>query len=417
METESADEFVPGRRVRRRRLSAVQLCSLVLVGIGSLLLIFGGVGWAHHIFKGPKVLEHEVQHLGGPGGGRGVPYLELDLDNASCRMEGACGLRRVDAACQCDPACSGRRDCCADYGKMCTSYRPKDESLALPSSAPLLTFYVYRSQNAEDYPPLNANAASLAGVLWYLQNEVVNRCDSGRGAGEFGHRRFKITRILRYKITMRAPEPLYRAGMNFGVRVAFDAGKNTGAWYPNKDRAKAYDVFGYHVGCNSLGRGPYPMCPDYDGENYCPIKYKNAVWYSLPGSCPTRDIRRKTARCQAKEPGGFCMGVPTGQGNCTWTYEEAGEVDIDALVGITPKFKSHYDFCKQGCLEYVKYGWGRDKGKCVSWWDRRWDSARNAERVRLVDEAFKEKYPNMPSELDLPAPSCDFKLDPFYRKL
>eukprot|EP00435_Cladocopium_sp_Y103_P071628 s259_g38.t1 len=38
-------------------------------------------------------------------------------------------------------------------------------------------------------------------------------------------RKFDITRILRYKVQMRATNPLLYLNMNFGVRLAFDKGQ------------------------------------------------------------------------------------------------------------------------------------------------------------------------------------------------
>jgi len=295
-------------------------------------------------------------------------------------------------------------------------YRPRDTSLLEPSSAPSFTFYVYRAQGNRDYPPLNANAGSLGGVLWYLQNEVVNRCDSERGDGEPGFRHFKIMRILRYKVATKAPQPLFNKGMNFGTRVAFDAGQNTGSWEPRKDRAKSYQVYGYHVGCNILGAGPYPLCPSAQ-EGYCPIKYPDATWYSLPGPCPTQDLASKSRSCKGDQPGGFCEGAPTGQGNCTWSYEPAGEIDIDELVGIKEKFGSHQVFCSRGCIEYVKYGAMKDRGRCISWWDHRFDVEKNRWRMDQLDDAFKAKYPDAPSDRDMPPPPCDFDKEAFYHGL
>jgi len=207
--------------------------------------------------------------------------------------------------------------------------------------------------------------------------------------------------------------------MNFGTRVAFDSGKNTGSWIPAKDMGRNYEKYGYNVGCNILGKGPYPLCPSAQGnsEGFCPIAYPNAIWYSLPGSCPSQDIHSKSSQCQRDQPGGYCKGAPTGQGNCTWTYEEAGEVDIDELVGIKQAYGSHSEFCRKGCLEYVKYGWGRDKGKCISWWNSRFDVSKNQWRMDQVDRAFLSKYPEMPSEKDLPVPPCDFNQEVFYKGL
>jgi len=102
----------------------------------------------------------------------------------------------------------------------------------LQSNAPTRTFYMYRAQSAEDYPPLNVNMATLGGVLWYLHNEVVNQCDDnrGHGTGSFGYRRFRIVRILRYKVTTKTTQKLYLADMNFGARVAYDREECLGRW-------------------------------------------------------------------------------------------------------------------------------------------------------------------------------------------
>eukprot|EP00929_Paragymnodinium_shiwhaense_P016865 TRINITY_DN12553_c0_g1_i1.p1 TRINITY_DN12553_c0_g1~~TRINITY_DN12553_c0_g1_i1.p1 ORF type:complete len:466 (-),score=117.24 TRINITY_DN12553_c0_g1_i1:126-1523(-) len=341
---------------------------------------------------------------------------------ASCHAAGVCGRYVTGNPCQCTNKCHYYGNCCPDYEKVCNGYMPKDPALLSPSPAPLQTFYMYRAQSDVSYPPLNANMASLSGVLWYLQNEVVNRCDSGRGSGTWGYRRFKITRILRYKVQLRATTPLYKLGMTFGSRVAFDFGKNTGAFEPWYDKKYNYDVLGYNVGCSKLGdkeSSPYPKCPSSQGssEHFCPVKYAEAYWYSMPGACPEQDIKHKSARCQSRSPGGYCKGIPTGQGNCTWTYEDAGEIDIDELVGIKEKFGSHYAFCKKGCLEYQKYGYYKDKGKCINWWDHRMDDRANRKRMDDVDAFFKKKYPNMPSENEFKIPKCDFKKGTFYSTL
>ena len=36
------------------------------------------------------------------------------------------------------------------------------------------------------------------------------------------------------------------------------------------------------------------------------------------------------------------------------------------------------------------------------------DPKANAARVKALDALFKEKFPGMPSDEDLPAPPCDF---------
>lgn len=340
----------------------------------------------------------------------------------SCASLKSCHKYKHDAPCQCNAKCSQHNNCCPDFAVACQSHQVphshsgwKDPSLNSPSDAPLLTFYMYRAQSDSNYPPFNSNTGSLGGVLWYLHNEIVPYCYTTPTGGQFGHRRYKKTRILRYKVTMKATAPLYRKGMNFGARMAFDAGKNTGAF----GMTKGYESYGYVVGCNVLGHGPYPTCPSKQGdkEHFCPMMYgEHAAWYSLPGQCPSQGYSSKSSSCKKQEPGGYCGGTPTGTGSCTWTYENAGEVDLDWLVGIKPRFKNHYDFCKHGCLEYAKFDRHyRDKGKCgIKFWDNQRDGEANQQRIRRLDQAFKRKYPDLPSDKELPAPLCDFDKAKFY---
>merc|ERR1712176_267306 len=87
--------------------------------------------------------------------------------------------------------------------------------------------------------------------------------------------------------------------------------------------------YGYFVGCNDFGSYPFP---DFK------VAYPNATWYSLPGHCPSERYYKETETCKLQQPGGYCEAIPSGSGDCTWTYEDAGEISIDALVGI-----SNYD--------------------------------------------------------------------------
>lgn len=127
---------------------------------------------------------------------------------------------------------------------------------------------MYRAQGHSSYPPLNVNTGNLAGIMWYIQNEVVS---GAYGSGN----KFGIERIRRFKVSMKATQPLINAGMNFGVRVAFDFGNCTGPsciW--------DWKHYGYNIGCNNLG--------------------------------------------EQLQPGGKC-GSPTGSGDCTWSYQDEGE--------------------------------------------------------------------------------------------
>lgn len=415
-----------------------------VASIGGVVALFGG-GWVFGRSRGHRQVNRDFQALfdareeneteigdlnvplisGGPGGGTaGVDllYEASDLGGSSCHVLKSCDVYVEGAVCQCNQHCSMYQNCCLDRTLVCNGhhYSPSDPALSRPSSGELFTFYMYRTQSSANYPPLNVNMASMTGALWYLQNEVVSTCmsEGSRGFagehGEFGYRRWKISRILRYKVTMRATTPLLQRGMNFGTRVAFDSGKNTGSWEPWQDMNRAYDKYGYNVGCNVLGDGPYPKCPEWH-EGICPIAYAGAVWYSVPGPCPSHHIGHKTSQCVHDQPGGYCTGEPTGQGNCTFTYEAAGEVDLDELSGITPRWKDHTAFCRQGCSEWVKYGWGQDRGKCgINFWDHWHSKSSNAKRVEQTDRMFKQKYPDMPMDRELPPPPCDFNKGKFY---
>lgn len=289
-----------------------------------------------------------------------------------------------------------------------------DDALLQPSSAPLRTFYMYRAVSDNVYPPMNVNMANLAGALWYLHNEVVERTP----------RKFGITKIIRLKVQTRATQPLWEKRMNFGVRFAFDAGQATGPFECGRNQwgpilcegpfnsshdvgghngsvtgAFEWDTYGYFVGCNTLGQFPFPKYRIY---------YPDAVWYSLPGPCPSKDYTEWDDICKERQPGGYCEGTPTGQGNCTWNYETAGEISIDELTNIW----NYTEFVASGRKEYMR---GADRGLGWTWWDSKQDLLANQWRMHLAQELFAKKYPNMTSAVDLPDPQCDFNKFEFYQ--
>jgi len=228
------------------------------------------------------------------------------------------------------------------------------------------------------FPLTNVNAANLAGCMWYLQNEIISgawgKANSASGL------RFGITRILRYKVTMRATQPLLDAGMHFGLRVAFDSGQctNPGCKYD-------WWKYGYNIGCNKLGDYPFPEFETY---------YPGGVWYSLPGQCPMKRYNEHTPACEEQEPGGYCPegsgGMPSGQGNCTYVYENAGELRLEEL----------YQFA----------GMNQEK-----FWEHRHHIHRNKWKVDTARRAFEHKFPSSPKEEDLHEPPCDFSRSRFYR--
>merc|ERR1712154_587486 len=95
----------------------------------------------------------------------------------------------------------------------------------------------------------------------------------------------------------------------------------------------------------------------------------------------------------------------TGQGNCTYHVEDAGELDIDELVGIKPRWSSRAEFCRQCKTEG---GLWKNGGCGLHFWDDMMDKRKGAERVQKAREAFNKKYPHMPPDESLLAPPCDF---------
>ncbi|CAE7430722.1 miaA [Symbiodinium necroappetens] len=158
------------------------------------------------------------------------------------------------------------------------------------------------------------------------------------------------------------------------VRYAYDAAQCTGPW--NCDLS--YGRYGYFVGCNNLGEFPFPTYQIY---------YEGAKWYTLPGPCPANTWQEKDAKCIKDQPGGLCEGTPTGAGDCTYSIEHAGEISIDEMTGI------------------------EDYGRFISEGNKMNDTEANAERMAKVDKLFKDKFPDMPSDADLPSPTCDFRME------
>merc|ERR1719201_230060 len=115
---------------------------------------------------------------------------------------------------------------------------------------------------------------------------------------------------------------------------SYDAGMCTGPHRNGYSSVGEWNQFGYVVGCGRIGGWPHQ---DWKSGK----TYPDAIWYSLPGPCPSQPYYNSSSKCKEEQPGGRCPpGVlPSGTGNCTYQYEEAGEIDIDELVGITPRWK------------------------------------------------------------------------------
>lgn len=273
-------------------------------------------------------------------------------------------------------------------------------ALLQPSTAPLRTFYMYRVQSDENYNPENQNMGNIGGILWYMHNEIVYHPKLQRSGSYFSTGK---TRIERFKVQTRATQPLLDAGMNFGVVSAFDWGKCTGPY----NCKKTFETFGYNVGCETWQAGAPSAFPHNQWVNQ--NVYPGAMWYSLPGPCPSKKLDAKDRACMAAEPGGACEGdgPPTGTGNCTYTYEKAGEISINELEGI----KDPQTFIRLGGFEYSPT---TDRGFYTSFWNNKGSAAACQKRIDAVKILFRQKYPDQP---DLPDPICDFNQFKFYDKV
>lgn len=291
---------------------------------------------------------------------------EFDLDIKSLMPTGQCRFactRGQELAgcspgyCSADGTCSR---CVPGFTKIGSSDflgAPRAQTCTAAAVTVPMNFYMYRAQNDQTYPPDNTDLASAAGVMWYLHNEVVRICP----------RKFGITRILRYNVTVFNPPAVFgvKAGQ-FGHFVQFDSGKCT------------------VDGCNALWQQPtgYMVGCQPQAETF---HYHNSFWYSIPGSCPSKDFSSKTPDCEAAEPGGKCDS-PTGAPTCTWSAVLDGEVQLDELSGIT----NYAAFCAEGNVEYDL---AMDAGRGNDFWDERNSDVKNKARVLKLMQLFAKHYP------------------------
>lgn len=245
---------------------------------------------------------------------------------------------------------------------------------------------MYRAQSDADYALENVNAADLVGVLMYLHKEVVTTCP----------RKYGITRIRRFKVSVMPTRELFeRERRHWGPFVAFDFGKCT---VPNCD--ELWEKYGYVVGSQEVFYG------NISGR-----------WFSLPGPCPSQDVKSKTGTCVRTAPGGSNCAkkndddnahgktsalrnlashintrlVVSGLRDCTYRAEEAGEVSIDELSGI----KNYTSFCAENSLEFDK---DADRGVNSRFWDGFHQTSMCRHRIHVLNEAFRKKYPHLPPD-------------------
>mmetsp|Transcript_3016 Transcript_3016/g.8329 ORF Transcript_3016/g.8329 Transcript_3016/m.8329 type:complete len:309 (-) Transcript_3016:164-1090(-) len=240
------------------------------------------------------------------------------------------------------------------------------------SPAPLYEFYIYRANGPEGlkYDFGNINTGNLDGVVWYLMNEVVTKYTDGTRCP----RKFNISQINRYKIKTRATKELFETGINFGTRFSYDFGMCMGRCFAGNqcsgqdDCDFHFDKFGYNVGCNKfVDRYPFP-----DAETPAP----QGIWYAMPLD-------------------GRCNGEPTGAKDCTWSYEDAGAVNLTEIEAKEP--------------------WGPNccpADRCTGLWENPFEEGATNWRVETIKNVFAEKFPDDP--VDIGESQCDFFKDSWY---
>lgn len=260
-----------------------------------------------------------------------------------------------------------------------------------------MTFYMYRAMGKESYPMQNVNMASLAGVLWYLHREVVGSTP----------RKFHISRILRFSVTMMITEDYYnKTPSQFGPFVAFDSGSA-------KHRSHIWKNYGYVVGCQLVDPGLFNYVPRPSEQPSChprtAFPCRAPKWYSLPGPCPEETQPDKTPACSTQWPGGLCpSAVVTGSHTCTYFPAPAGEISLDELEGIKDyhRWWLHTNATTGDQLPSgnVEYDFKLDAGIGTDFWDGRHSKENCTKRMEAVEKLFKKKYPQLPASL--PEPPC-----------
>lgn len=301
---------------------------------------------------------------------------------------------------------------------------------AAGNAGPAVTsFYVYRAQSDASYPLENVNVADLAGVLWYVHNEVVTSTP----------RKYHIDRIKRFRISVKNTQEFWNVHhRHFGPFLAFDAGRCTTVSEGRSTCDDCYGQYGFIVGCQpkDLDICSGYLSPAQTVANCRPgsAECRAPLWYALPGPCPSMGMTNleidanmasqdvdsyKTADCKQRNPGGRCSW-PTGAPDCTYSVAPAGEIFLDELANISDYnyfWNASFAECSEKqtmglqtepCVRKKEYDEELDAGVGCSFWDRRNDQERGALRMKRAMDLFRKKYPGLPASL--PQPLCDFDM-------
>lgn len=319
----------------------------------------------------------------------------LHIRNPRCMSRDNPGCRAMRLAGNCCPAADGTHlACCDTDGSNAPAPGPAPpnphQHIHKEKGPVKKVLYMYRAQQGygmwePDARPKNINLASPGGVMRYLHDEAVGKDVCGSCTPPLCERKYNISRIVRYKVTFKNTAEVYgeRRGQ-FGPFRQFDNAKCTFG-----QCEKTWEKYGFAVGCQVQPLHVY--------------HYEDAVWYSLPGSCPSARYGSKTDECKVNEPGGRCEEgqEPDGSRSCTFNIELAGEVALDDVVGLSD-VGGYAKFCGSGGIEYMK---NNEEASTIDFWKGFQDVGANRVRVEKLLKAFQDKYGEQYPALDTPA--CD----------
>lgn len=239
-----------------------------------------------------------------------------------------------------------------------------------------MTLMLYRAQSQQDYPMRNVNVADLAGVMWYLHNEIMGFADA-----ENSIRHFNITRIIRFKAVVWNPKEfwdLYHT--KFAPYIAYNAAKCSA------EGCDQYATYGAPVGCQIAAKAV---------ANYQSVVGGDPVWLSLPGPCPLHEYGAKTPECVWQSPGGDCGSGKdiTGSKDCSFVLTWYGEVRLDHFLPTYEGTSQPIDFKSFLAMGGREYDRDTDQGTYNTFWDGVHDATANNGRMQAVLNRFDELYP------------------------